>query len=228
LDEVHHRLFVLAQDPAGQYLTVFDATSGAKLESITSSEGTVDSAQLAVNPHTQRLALAESILKHSGYKTDLYSCMYGERLRCEPVRQTGQVSQIALSGNELLTASGLLNDDQHICLEQTNIVTKAIGRPYCAPSGVHYGVGVLSDGYIVAYTGMSERLHFKEETKPLESSVSLWKIEDSKIAATASQKGQEGAFQGGARIACSGRGNEFLLFSDTSNIAVLYSVYKDS
>jgi len=228
LDEVHHRLFVLSQDSASQYLTVFDATSGAKLESVTTSAGVIDSAQLAVNPHTQRLALAESVLKHSGYKTDLYSCMYGERLRCESVRQTGQVSQIALSGNELLTASGLLNDDPHICLEQTNIATKATSRPYCAPGGVHYGVGALSDGYIVAYTGMSERLHFKEETKPLESSVSLWKIEDSKIAATASQLGQESAFQGGARIACSGRGNEFLLFSDTSNIAVLYRVYKDS
>lgn len=228
LDEVHHRLFVISQDPAGQYLTVFDATNGAKLESVTTSTGVIDSAQLAVNPHTQRLALAESVLKHSGYKTDIYACMYGEHLRCDPVTQTGQVSQIALSGNELLTASGLLNDDPHICLEQTNIVTKATSRPYCAPGGVHYGVGALSDGYIVAYTGISKRLHFKEETKPLESSVSLWKIEDPQVAATASQQGQEGAFLGGARIASSGRGNEFLLFSNTSNIAVLYRLYKDS
>ena len=225
VDEVHHRLFVLAQDPGGQSLTIFDVKNGTKLESIATSAGAIDSALLTVNPHTQRLALAESVLKHSGYKTELYACMYAEHLRCEPVRQTGQVSQIALSGNELLTASGLLNDDPHICLEQTNIVTKATSRPYCAPGGVHYGVGALSDGYIVAYTGTSKRFHFKEETKPLESSVSLWNIEDSQITATASQQGQEAAFLGGARIACSGTGNEFLLFSDTSNSAVLYQIY---
>jgi hypothetical protein len=89
---------------------------------------------------------------------------------------------------------------------------------------VHYGVGIVGGEYVVGYTGASKRLHFKEATVPLSSSVSVWRLENSEVAAEAAQHDYSGSFQGGVRIVSSKSELRFLLFSTTSNIAYAYEI----
>jgi hypothetical protein len=189
VDETRHRLFVISQSNSNvQYLSVYDVADARQIEEIDVSSGFADSVQIALNSRTRRIGIAESRPNRSGYTTDLYGCSYNDPLQCDRVAQTGQVSEIAIAGTELLAASGLLADDPHVCLTQINLATKVVAHSYCAPdSGVHYGVGVLDGKYIVGSTGASKWLHFKEETQPLSGSVSVWEVENWKVAAKAVQ-----------------------------------------
>lgn len=226
IDETLHHLFVVSQSDAHvQYLSVYDIANGKQIDQVEVSSGYTDQVLMTLDPRTHRIGISESHLNHSGYTAELYGCHYDDELKCNQVATTGQVSEIAMAGSELLTASGLLADDRRVCLTQVNLTTKVVSHPYCAPqSGVHYGVGIVGGEYVVGYTGASKRLHFKEATVPLSSSVSIWRLENSEVAAKATQHDYSGSFQGGVRIVSSKSGLRFLLFSTTSNIAYVYEI----
>ncbi|HYK35193.1 hypothetical protein [Alloacidobacterium sp.] len=226
VDDSLHRLFVVSQSDSNvQHLYVYNISDGKQVDQIELSSGYADDVRLALDQRAHRIGISESHLNHSGYTTDLYGCHYNDGLNCNQVAKTGQVSEIAVVGAELLAASGLLADDKQVCLTQINLMNQTMSHPYCAPrTGVHYGVGVVGREYVVGYTGASKRLHFKEATVPLGSSVSVWRLENSKIAAETAQHNYDGSFQGGVRIASSKTQPRFLLFSTTSNVAYIYDI----
>jgi hypothetical protein len=226
VDDVRKRVLVASgSDRDIQYLTMFDMVSGKQLAQTRTSSGALDTVQIAVDSRTKRVAIAESRLEHSGYKTNLYGCTYAETMNCEYTVTLRQVSQIDIWGAEVFLASGLLADDRHICLTSVNLSSHLIEHRYCDPqTGVHYGVGVLDGKYVVAYTGVGKSLAWKEVTLTASNSVSVWKYESGTVAAKDVQEGADGPFQRGVRIACSKAATRFLLYSETSNIGYVYSI----
>jgi hypothetical protein len=227
VDYLLQRIFVVWRSNSDvQYLTAFDMASGKELEQTKISSGSPNNAQLIVDARTKRVALAEAGYQRSGITTYLYGCSYTGSMTCEYIEKLPQVSQIAMWGPEVLLASGLFGDDPHVCLTSVNLTTHATAHQYCSSrKGVHYGVGILDGKYVVGYSGVVKRLHWKETTLDVSSSVSVWTYENGTVAAEALQEGDESAFQGAARIACNRAAPEFLLYSVTSNIAYIYSIH---
>ena len=230
IDHKTERAFVVWQSTSDdQYLTVFDIASGKQFEQAKISSGTLAGAQIAIDPRTKEVVIAQSRYGHSGYTTSLFGCSYIDGLTCEPVATAKQVAQIAILGQEALLASGLLADDPHVCLTSVNLATKAMANEYCAPgTGVHYGVGVAARKYVVGYSGVEKRMHWKETTLNVSSSVSVWRFETGKVAAEAVQERVPGTFQSGVRIACNRDAPQFLLYNVTSNVAYVYSIGEPS
>jgi hypothetical protein len=226
VDQTLHQVFVVAQaDDGAQYLISYNIADGRQLERFEMSSTAIQNAQIAIDQRTRRIGLTQINLNHSGYSTAVYGCRYDAGITCQHVATIGQTSQIAIAGSEVFAASGLLDDDRHQCLTSVNISNQTVASLYCSPeTGVHNAVGALDGKYVIAYTGRSKRLHFKEETVSLASSVSVWRIEDGRVATAAAQKLGAGLFQGAARIVCSTSANQFLLFSETSNIAYDYRI----
>ena len=226
IDETGQRVFVAWQSElADQYLTAFNVVTGRRDQQVKISSGVLATAQISIDPRVARAAIAESRYGRTGYTTSLISCNYAESMSCERVATLKQTAQIAILGQEVLLASGLLADDPHVCLTSVNLATKEVGHKYCAPqTGVHYGVGVLEGRYVVGYSGVEKRLTWREVTVNLSSSVSLWRYENEGVVARASQEMAPQAFPTGARIACSRGAPQFLLYSLTSNVGYVYVI----
>jgi len=207
-----------------QYLTVFDVASGKKLSETKISSGAVDQELVVVDSRTKRVAVAQSHLDHSGYKTKVYGCEYTSALTCSQVAALGQVSQISIWGTDVFLASGLYADDRRVCLTSVNLNTHAVGHQYCSQTGVHYGVAVIDGKYVIAFTGVAKNLAWKEIVKPVSNSVAVWRYENGTVAAQAVQDGGDAHFQPGARIASSKSSPRFLLYGQTSNVAYVYSI----
>jgi hypothetical protein len=225
VDDTLKLVFVASRtDPDTQYLMTFDIISGKQVGQTRISSGTADKLQIAVDSRTKEVAVVESRLEHSGYKTDVYACGYTQTMTCAYVVTLQQTSQIAMWGQDVFLASGLLADDRHVCITSVNLDTRAVAHQYCSPrTGVHYGVGVIDGRYVIGYTGIGKSFAWKEATLTKSNSVSVWRYEDGNVAAKAVQEGADGPFQSGARIAC-GKSPRFVLYSELSNIAYVYSI----
>jgi hypothetical protein len=225
VDETLKLVFVASRtNPDVQYLTTFDIISGKQVGQTTISSGTADNVQIAIDSRTKEVAVVESRLEHSGYKTDVYACGYMQTMTCAYVVTLQQTSQIAMWGRDVFLASGLLADDRRVCITSVNFGTHAVAHQYCSPrTGVHYGVGVIDGRYVIGYTGIGKSFAWKEATLTKSNSVSVWRYEDGTVAAKALQEGAGGPFQSGARIAC-GKSPRFLLYSELSNVAYFYSI----
>jgi hypothetical protein len=225
VDDNLKRVLVALRSGSGvQFLTMFDIVSGKQLEQTKISSGALENIQIALDSRTKRVAIAESHLEHSGYKTSLYGCSYMQVTTCQYVVTLQQVSQIAIWGPEVFLASGLLADDRRVCLTTVNLSSRAMARQYCAPrTGVHYGVGVIEGKYVVGFTGVAKSSASKEMSYSVKNSVSVWRYENGAVAAEAVQEGADASFPG-VQIACSKTRPSFLLYSQTSNIAHAYSV----
>lgn len=227
VDDTEKTVFVAWQSDSGvQYLTAFDILSGRRGAEVQVSSGVVAGAHLALDPRTERIAIAQSVDVPAGYATNLFACGYSPKVRCERVAAAlGQTSQIAILGQEVLLASGLLANDRHVCLTGVDLTSKWVTHEYCAPqTGIHYGVGAVDQRYVVGYSGVQKWMAWKEGIRNGGSSVSVWRYEDARVAAQARQDDVPPSFSGGARIAGTGDSPEFLLFSQTSNVAFLYSL----
>jgi len=226
VDGAAGKVFVTWQsDSGGQYLTAFDIASGRQAGEIKISSGALAYAQIAVDSRTKRIAIAQSLYGHAGYTTNLFACGYAQEVICERVAATGQTTQIAILGQEVLLASGLLANDRHVCLTGVSLTAKTVTHEYCAPqTGIHYGVGIVDQKYVVGYSGVEKWLAWKESTHNASSSVSVWRYEDARVAAEAIQDEVPPSFPSGVRVAASKDSSQFLLFSQTSNVAYLYSI----
>lgn len=225
VDDNLKRVVIASRSDSGvQYLAMFDITSGKQLGQTKISSGNVDKVRITADSRSKRLAVVESRLEHSGYKTDLYGCDYTQAVTCAFIVTLQQTGQVAMWGSDVFLASGLLADDRHVCLTNVNLSNHAVAHQYCAPeTGVHYGVGVIGGKYIIGYTGVGKNFAWKEVTLSKTNSVSVWRYENGTVAAAAEQQGADGPFQSGARIACD-KSLRFLLYSETSNIAYIYSI----
>jgi hypothetical protein len=226
VDDSLKRVFVALRSGSDvQYLTMFDIDTGKQIAQTRISSGPVANGQIVADSRTKRVAVSHSRLEHRGYKTNVYGCSYAGRLTCEYIVTLKQVAQIAMWGRDVFLASGLLADDRHVCLTAINLNTSAVTRQYCAPqTGVHYAVGVIEGKYVIGYTGIARRLAWKEVTKTVNNSVSVWRYENGTVAAAAIQEGADAPFQAGARIACSESTPRFLLYSEMSNVTYVYSI----
>lgn len=144
-------------------------------------------------------------------------------MTCEHLAKEKQVGEIAIWGSEVFLADGSLADDRRVCLTSVNLNSSTTTRQYCAPrTGVHYGVGIINGKYVIGYTGVSNYIVSKEATATKSSSVSVWRYENGTAVANALQNGMAAVV--GVRIACSRETPRFLLYSETSNIAYVYSI----
>ncbi|MGH9482181.1 MAG: hypothetical protein ACRD1L_08810 [Terriglobales bacterium] len=226
VDEAEKRVFIVWQsDSNDQYLTAFDLASSHQLEEVKISSGVLAGAQIGVDTQTKRVAVAQSLLGRTGYTTNLIGCGYAHGIKCGRAVVTGQTMQIGIVGQEVLLASGLFANDRHACLTSVNLVTREVTHDYCAPqTGVHYGVGIVGQRYVVGYTGVQKWMAWKEYSVKVGSSVSVWRYEDGRVAAEAAQDKVPASFLGGARIAASSDASRFLLYSETSNVAYVYTI----
>lgn len=211
-----------------QYLSMFDIPTGKQLGQAKVSASPIDDARIVVDSRTQKIAVAQFRLEHSGYKTRVYGCGYTSAPTCEYMTALGQVSQISIWATDAFLASGLLADDRHVCLTSVNLNTHAVAHQYCSQTGVHYGVAVIDGKYIIGYTGIAKSSAWKETAWAVRNSVSVWRYESGTVAAEAVQEGADAPFQRGARIASSKSSPRFLLYSQTSNIAYVYSINEPS
>jgi hypothetical protein len=75
----------------------------------------------------------------------------------------------------------------------------------------------------MAFTGVSKRGWFSEENKSVAASFSIWRAENSQVAAIAKDPTDYGAFQDEIRIVGSSTEPLFLAYQRVSNMLYLYS-----
>ena len=227
IDHTTNRVFIAWESASDdQYLTTFDIASGAQTQQVEVSSGVVANVQIALDERTKEVAVALSRYNRGGYSTSLFGCDYAERMNCNFAVNVGQVAQIAILGRQVLLASGLLANDPHVCITNVNLMSKEISHEYCAPkTGIHFAVGIVAGDYVVGYSGVQKWLAWKEVNLSVTSSVSMWRYEGKETVETIQQE-VPASFCEGARIAVSRDGPRFLLYSETSNIAYVYSVGK--
>jgi hypothetical protein len=124
----------------------------------------------------------------------------------------------------MLIATSTFADNKKDCVLSIDRVTRSVSREYCSPStGVHYAVGVADKRFVMAFTGVSKRGWFSEENKSVAASFSIWRAENSQVAAIAKDPTDYGAFQDEIRIVGSSTEPLFLAYQRVSNMLYLYS-----
>jgi hypothetical protein len=136
------------------------------------------------------------------------------------------ISQMDFLGHQLLFSTRRNSgNDKSECINSLSLDGKATSREYCSPStGVRFAMGVVSGQFIVGFTGTSKYHVLSEETTSVQSSFSVWRAEDRRIATTLRDPTDYGDSQHQMRIEASRTRPLFLTYNWVSNVVFLYTI----
>lgn len=225
VDDLRDRLIVLASRGDGSIrLITYSLLNGDKQHETVVQATNATRASIAFASKTGQIGIAIDVSNRSGDKADIYTCATAT-LVCTKVTQTDAVSQFIFWERQILAATSNFADNKKECILTVDPATRIVSREYCSPStGVHYAVGVVENKYVVAFTGMSKRNWFREENRSVVASFSVWRVENSQVAAVAPDPTDYGSFQDEVRIVGSNTESLFIAYQRISNSLSLYSI----
>lgn len=225
IDDIGDRVIVLASRLDSIHLRVYSLLNGVKQQEATLRATNAQDMSLAFAPRTSQLWIGINVGRRFGDRTDIHTCAVDVKLTCTKITQIAAGSQISVLGNRLLVAANKFADDKKDCIQTIDRATRSVSSEYCSAStGVHFAVGVVSGKYVVGFTGMSRRWLFREATKSVSSSFSVWRAEETEVAAVAKDPTDYGPIQNEVRIIGSRTEPLFLTYHGVSNALLLYSI----
>ncbi len=226
VDDSHGRVLVLsAQRDGAVHLASYSLRQGEKQQDIVVPTANATRMSVAVAPRTGQIGISLDVPNRAGSKADLYMCTDSADLACTKIAQIESVSQMSFLGRQMLVATSAFADNKKDCILTVDPMTREVSRQYCSPStGVHYAVGVVNKMYVVGFTGVSKRGWLSEENRSVASSFSVWRAQNSQVAAVAKDPTNYGAFQNELRVVASETEPIFIAYQRVSNVLCLYSI----
>jgi len=226
VDDLRSRLFVLTSAEGDSVrLTGYSLLNGSKEHETVLPVAKANGISLAIAPQSGQIGIAVNVTSHSGSKSNIFSCVDDTSFTCTTIAQIEPVSQISFLGRRILIALSTFADNKKDCLLAVDPASRSVTREYCSePTGVHYALGVVKNRYVVAFTGISRRKWLSEENLSVTSSFSVWRLENSRVAAVAQRSTNYGSFQNELRVAASATESLFVAYQRVSNVLWLYSI----
>jgi hypothetical protein len=226
VDAERGRIFVaLSHSDRSVSLAACSAQSGARFQEASLDVNREwDHVHLDLEPVSGRV-----VISGIGKLNSLTLCEMTTGLQCRALgKRTDAGGQIAFLGRQLLTVSNyaFLLWSRSECikvLNPENGVTNA--KAYCSPStGVHHAVGVVLQDYVVGFTGTTQHHAWGEYLTSIQSSFSVWRAENPKVAAVVHDPTDYGGEQAALRIVGSKTAPRFMTFSRSINELWAYSI----
>jgi hypothetical protein len=228
LDDARSRVVVLSsRDDASMRLTAYSMPGGAQQQETVIPSTSAGSAgvRLALDSATGQVAVAVNRQARFSPKADIYICGAESTFGCKPLAKMDWASQMSFLGRQLLVAVNIFADRKKDCVVTIDPTTRSVSHDYCSPAtGVHYAVGVVEKMYVVGFTGVSKRNWLSEEDSSASTSFSVWRAENSRVAAVTKDPTDYGSFQNTISIVASNLEPLFITYSKTSNVFYLYSI----
>lgn len=234
VDKRRNRVVVFSyRRDASVLLSVYSLEDGSLMEEATVAKDAIYEGDISINydPDTGRAAISQWHV--AGRWTDAASitvCELAPELKCKDLGVSrAQLGQTAILGQQMLIVG--YNADifftKRDCVEAINIDTLNTNRKaYCSPAGVHYTIGVVAKDYVVGFTGRERRHYVQEYTSSIQTSFSVWRVENPKVAAVVRDPTDYGDRQYMLQIIASRTAPMFLTYSsDVENNTVwVYSI----
>ncbi|HEY3738457.1 MAG TPA: hypothetical protein VGL53_01370 [Bryobacteraceae bacterium] len=216
-------------------IAVYSLDAGALIGRATVAKNAIYEGDIYIDYDADTGRAAVSQWHVAGRWTDAASitvCELSPELNCKDLGVSrAQLGQPALSGQQMLIVG--YNADifftKRDCVEAINIETLTKNRKaYCSPTGVHYTVGVVAKDYVVGFTGRERRHPVQEYTSSIQTSFSVWRRENPKVAAVVRDPTDYGDRQYMLQIIASRTAPMFLTYSsDVDNNAVWVYLIED-
>jgi hypothetical protein len=225
IDEQRDRAFVLSlRRDLSARLTSYSLSSGRQQQELTISRAPFTRMELALEALSGQLAVNIVRDNSLGPKSDILACNQESTITCVDVGHPYAVSQMTFLGKELLLATGRFADRRGDCIDSVAFQPPSVTQSYCAPTGVHYGVGVTANRYVVAFTGQSKYHKFSEQITSEDSSFSIWGIENRHVLALTDNVADLGFTQSAIRIVGDKDVPAFIAYNEVSNVVYVYSI----
>jgi hypothetical protein len=227
IDDQRDRVFVLSLRGSEQslHLASYSLSDGSEQQGtiLPVTRGTI--MRLSLVAKTGEVAIVIDRYTHGPQKSDIYVCQNKATLDCRRLAMIPRVLQIDTLGETLLGATDVSADHKKECLVSVDLRTGSTSREYCSlATGVHYAVGVASEKFIVGFTGTARRVWWREENLSEESSFSVWRAENPKVAAVAKDPTNFRSKQFSPSIFTSRTTPLFIVYMGNSRELYVYSI----